>query len=326
MRTGRKRSAAAASVKPGSSSRPPEFSVAFDLGSNTLRAVKRDCKRGEFVADFERIVRTADGLTETGEISRKAVERIVAALQEAEKRIEPAGAVCRAVATEALRRAANGREVLRELERRTGVRFEIVGGEEEAGLTLLAVRKRLQNLGREADAFVLADIGGGSTELVFVGGGKVLSRSFPLGIVTLSQEAGTLENIERLLPEKLAAMKSFVAGAAEMRERPKMLVATAGTPTTVAAMKLGMEYGGYDAGRINGMKLRKEELRVHLKRLFRMSRAEREKAVGAGRDDLIAAGILIFEGIFDVTGFDECLVVDDGLREGVALRLCGESF
>lgn len=296
--------------------------VGLDLGSNTLRAVKRDCERGLFVGEYERIVRTADGLAECGRISEAAVERIIAALNEARERIGFDDAVIRAVTTEALRRAENGGEVLERIFRETGVRFEIIDGQEEARLTLLAVRIRLKALGIKADSLILVDIGGGSTELVFVRGDEVRSRSFPLGIVTLSQEAGSLSGVERLLPRKLKPLRDFVAESRQDRALPSLLVATAGTPTTVAAMKLGMEYATYDAGRVNGTRLERAELRHWLNRLLAMDPSERRRTVGVGREDLIAAGILIFEGIFLVTGFDECIVIDDGLREGVAIELC----
>ncbi len=301
----------------------PKFSIGIDLGSNTLRAVKRDCEKGVFVAEYERIVRTADGLTETGRIAPKALERIVAALDEARKQIGFDGAVLRAVTTEAMRRAENAVEVLKTIQEKTGVAFEIIEADEEARLTLMAVRYRLRVLNEPEDSFVLVDIGGGSTELIIVVGGRTLSRSFPLGIVTLSQEAqGDLARVESLLEIRLKPLEKFVMEAVEVAGRPKRFIATAGTPTTIAAMKHGMNYHSYDAGRINGTRLERRELREWLAKLLAMSPRERERTVGVGRDDLIAAGILIFEGIFRVLGFEECLVIDDGLREGVALELC----
>ena len=298
--------------------------VGIDLGSNTLRAVKRDCEAGEFVAEYEKIVRTADGLAWSGQISEAAVERVLAALGEAQERLGFEGVRLRAVTTEALRRAANREEVLARIERESGIRFEVIDGEEEARLTLLAVEKRLERLGRETERFVLADIGGGSTELIFRRPGETVSRSFPLGIVTLSQEAeGSLERVAELLEAKLEPLRAFVREQRERGGETGSFVATAGTPTTVAAMKLGMEYAGYDSRRINGTRLERSELFLHLERLLAMDKTARERAVGVGREDLIAAGILIFEGIFRVLEAEECVVIDDGLREGVALALCG---
>jgi len=99
-------------------------------------------------------------------------------------------------------------------------------------------------------------------------------------------------------------------------------IATAGTPTTVAAMKLGQTYACYDPKKINGTALQKEELDFYLKKLLAMPLDEREETVGVGRSDLIAAGILIYKQIFDLVEFDSGIVIDDGLREGVALENC----
>jgi len=300
------------------------LSIGIDLGSNTLRVVKRDCERGEFVSEYEKIVRTADGLQESGRIDDAAVDRIIQALREAREKIGFDGATLRAVTTEAMRRASNRREVLRQIEAKTGIRFEIIEGDEEAALTLLAVERRLTSLSEPSDSFVLVDIGGGSTELIFRYPDGTISRSFPLGIVTLSQEAGSLEKVGKLLPQKLPPLRDFVEEVYREHGRVRSFVATAGTPTTVAALKLGMDYRSYDAKRITGTRLQRNELEIYLNRLLAMEKAEREKAVGVGRDDLIAAGILIFEALFDLLGFDECIVIDDGLREGVTISLCSE--
>ncbi len=298
------------------------FAVGIDLGSNTLRVVKRDCESGEFIAEYEKIVRTADGLQQNGLISDEAVDRIVQALKEARECVDFEGAVLRAVTTEALRRASNREAVLQRIEEETGVAFELIDGEEEAALTLLAVGRRLESLLETSDSFVLVDIGGGSTELIFCYPGKTLTRSFPLGIVTLSQEAGSWERVGELLTKKLPPLRDFVEAIYGQYGRVESFVATAGTPTTVAALKLGMDYRTYDAKRINGTRLQRNELEIYLHKLLAMDKTEREKAVGVGRDDLIAAGILIFEALFDLLGFEECIVIDDGLREGVAISLC----
>jgi len=103
---------------------------------------------------------------------------------------------------------------------------------------------------------------------------------------------------------------------------PNAFVATAGTPTTVASMKLGFNYETYDANKINGTILLKNDLDFYLKKLLDMPFDKREIAVGTGRSDLIAAGILIYKQLYTLLDFNECVVVDDGLREGVALQSC----
>jgi len=169
---------------------------------------------------------------------------------------------------------------------------------------------------------VLVDIGGGSTELIFEYANETVSKSFPVGIVTIAQSYETLENIEQVLPREMLDMQMFCAEMLATKGKPSSFIATAGTPTTVAAMKLGFNYETYDAVKINGTTLQKEELDFYLKKLLSMPFEEREIAVGTGRSDLIAAGILIYKQLYTMLEFENCVVIDDGLREGVALEMC----
>ena len=296
--------------------------VAIDLGSNTLRVLEYDCTNDRPTAEYEKIVKTADMLEQTGVIHHEAVERVIYAIKEAQKQIDFAGQPIKAVTTEALRRAKNADEVVERVAHESGVVFEIIDAKEEARLTLLAVQHRLMKLQFGACSFVLVDIGGGSTELIFVYDNKVLSRSFPVGIVTIAQKYGVLEKIETALDEEMFEMQKFVAEIYATRGKVESFVATAGTPTTVAAIQLGMTYETYNASKINGTTLDKEALENALKRLLSLPIEQREQLVGTGRSELIAAGILIYKKLFDLLEFGQGIVIDDGLREGVALDYC----
>ena len=87
-------------------------------------------------------------------------------------------------------------------------------------------------------------------------------------------------------------------------------------------MKHGLNYETYDASKINGTSLEVNELDIYLKELLSMPFEQREITVGTGRSDLIAAGILIYKQLFGILGFESCVIIDDGLREGVAIELC----
>ena len=303
-----------------------KYVVALDLGSNTLRVTKLECATGKFVAAYEKIVKTADMLGSTGVIHHEAVDRVIYAIKEAKAEIGFFDAAVRAVTTEAIRQAHNSDEVLARIAKETGVSFEIISGDEEAALTLLAVKHRLEKLHHAARNFVLVDIGGGSTELIFHYGDETLSKSFPVGIVTIAQRYGTLTDIEKALSEEMLEMQMFCAEVYATKGKTEAFIATAGTPTTVAAMKLGLNYETYDARKINGTSLKEEELDLYLKKLLAMPFEERERAVGTGRSDLIAAGILIFKEVYRIVEFGSCIVIDDGLREGVALKACANSY
>lgn len=298
--------------------------ITIDLGSNTLRVLEYDCITGTQIAEYEKVVKTADGLVHHGLINNEAVNRVISAIQEAQAQIDFSSSLVKAVTTEAVRRAVNSDEVLSRIKKETGVHFQIISGEEEARLTLLAVKHRLSALQYASESFVLIDIGGGSTELIFHYGNETVSKSFPLGIVTIAQTHETLENIEKVLPKEMAEMQLFCDHLYHSKGKVNAFVATAGTPTTVAAMKHGQNYETYDASKINGTSLEIDELDFYLKKLLSMPFEERETAVGTGRSDLIAAGILIYKELFRLLGFKSCVVIDDGLREGVAIEACSQ--
>lgn len=296
--------------------------IAIDLGSNTLRVIQLDCEKSQFIAEYEKIVKTADGLATTGIVSDAAVERVIAAILEARMLIDFDKHRLKAVTTEAIRKAGNAKAVLEKIKKETGVVFEVISGDEEARLTLHAVKHRLSQLHHASRNFVLVDIGGGSTELIFHYEDEVLARSFPIGILTIAQTYNTLEAIHQALPDAMLGIEKFCAEIFSTKGHLNALVATAGTPTSVAAMKLGQTYATYDASKINGTTLTVDELDLYLEKLLAMPFKERETVVGTGRSDLIAAGILIFNHLFQILECDKCVVVDDGLREGVALEGC----
>jgi len=294
--------------------------IAIDLGSNTLRVLKYDCKNQKRVAEYEKIVRTANSLNSKGIIDNQAIKRILEGLYEAKAQIDFGNCKIEAVATEAMRVAKNSQEVLELIKSKSEIEFTVISPEIEAKLTLEAVKNRLNTLGLKHD-FTLVDIGGGSTELSFYKNNKIITKSFKLGIVTVVNEAKKLEDIKELVKNKTKEIKEF---AKKYLEQELIFVATAGTPTTVAAMKLGMVYQTYNPNRINGAKLEINELNYYLDKLLKMNKKEKEIAVGVGRDDLIVAGIIIFKEIYKILNKQEAIIIDDGLREGVALSMCKE--
>jgi exopolyphosphatase/guanosine-5'-triphosphate,3'-diphosphate pyrophosphatase len=296
--------------------------IAIDLGSNTLRVLVYECLSGTRIFEFEKVVRTADGLVQSGLISKEATARVIATIKEAQAKIDFSSSRVKAVTTEAMRRASNSAQVLDEIKKETGVSFEIISGDEEARLTLKAVKHRLATLAHTSDSFVVADIGGGSTELIFHYGEETFSQSFPVGIVTIAQTHATLEAIGGALPAAMQEMSLFCQKVYQAKGKVQAYVATAGTPTTVAAMKLGQSYERYDASKINGTSLQLHELDIYLEKLLSLNPEERQIAVGTGRADLVAAGILIYKQLYRLLGFETCIVIDDGLREGVALDAC----
>jgi len=295
--------------------------IGIDLGSNTIRIVKIDCKTYEKLGEYEKIIKTADGLVQTGKISKEAVERIINAINEAKEKIDFNDKI-RAVATEALRRAKNKEDVLKEIKQKTGIQFEIIPPEIEASLTASAVEVCLKKQGINEKNFLLVDIGGGSTEITLKHKDNIIAQSFRLGIVTLTQKYKTPEAIRYAVKKYSKEIKIFIDMLFNAHKKPKIFVASSGTPTTIAALKKGLDYFTYDPEKINGTVVNIDDLDIWLERLMKMEMKKREKLVGVGRGDLIISGIYIFKEIFKITKYKECIVCDDGVREGAAIEMC----
>jgi len=297
--------------------------IAIDLGSNSLRILKMNCQTKERLGSFHKTVKTADGLAMTGEINSDALKRVVLALNEAKEELDFSDAEVKAVTTEAIRQAKNGQDILNSIEEQTEIKFEVIDGVEEAKYALVATKNRLKLLGKEPKSFMMVDIGGGSTEMMFhYGEDKSFSKSFQVGIVTVTQKFKGLVALADAIPLLMNPMRHYYNEVVSQYGEVELFIATAGTPTTIAAMKHGMEYETYDAQKIHGTILSQKELVEKLMELIEMTPEQRVKTVGVGRDDLIASGILIYDEIYTISGFKESTVIDDGIREGVAFSMC----
>ena len=295
--------------------------IAIDLGSNTLRAIKTDTNTKEKIDEFERIVKTADKLVQNGDITDEVIDRIINALNDMKKRFNAnKNDKIKAIATEALREAKNKDYVLQKIKQNTGIEFEIISPEQEAYLTAIAVEECLKKSSINGyNHFLLVDIGGGSTEVTIKNKENFLSESFKLGIVTLTQKHKTPEAIKQAIKKRAKNIKIFLDFAFKTLRKPKIFVASSGTPTTIAALKLGMNYSTYDGSKINGTKITIEDLDLWAEKLMKMEMNKREKLVGIGRGDLIISGIYIFKEIFKLANYKECIVCNDGLREGIII-------
>lgn len=286
--------------------------IAIDLGSNTIRFIEFD--GNSWGKGFEKIVRTAESLHQTRRVGTPAIERIISAIEEAKTHLDFSAHTVVACTTAAMRMAENQTEAIDAIEAATGIRFSIIDAHREASLTLKAVRYRLTKIGMEPSTFVMADIGGGSTELIRVDPESVFSISMNIGIVTLSESADKPPLLESKIDEfkaRILADFGTVANSA--------LVLTAGTPTTIAAFLNGMDYDHYDASRINGYSLGLEGCYHVYDQLLAMDETTRRRYVGVGRENLIMAGILMVTAIYEALGYREAIIIDDGLREGIAL-------
>lgn len=296
--------------------------VTIDLGSNSFRVLKYDCKNHKIVSEYNEVVGMADGLVDTGIISKEAIQRVIKAISYSVEVINynPLDAVC--VTTAAMRKASNNKEVLEYLKDKTGTNFSIIDGNEEARLTLLAVKYALKREKINSENFVLLDIGGGSTEIIVNTNDKYEAHSFDFGIVTMTQKFLNHGDLHEDLENRKTEIKAFLNSLNIEDLKDYSFVATAGTPTTIAAIKLGQDFFSYDRNIVNGTIVNLDDIENSLNIFKNSSNEDIAKLVGRGRVEFIEVGIFIYKMIFEVLDKNESIVLDDGLREGVAINYC----
>ena len=295
--------------------------VTIDLGSNSFRVLKYDCLNHKIISEYNEVVGMADGLVDTGLISKEAVQRVIAAISHSIEVINynPQDAIC--VTTAAMRKALNNKEILKYLRLEAKTNFSIIDGTEEARLTLLAVKYALKREKINSNNFVLLDIGGGSTEIIINTKDSYKAHSFDFGIVTLTQKFLNHNDLKNDLENKKLEIKLFL-DSLNIDFKDYSFVATAGTPTTIAAIKLGQDFFSYDRNIVNGTIVNLEDMTNCLNIFKNSSKEDIVKLVGRGRVDFIEVGIYIYKMIFEVLEKNESIVLDDGLREGVAINYC----
>lgn len=291
--------------------------TSIDLGSNSFRVLKFDCKSKKSLEEFDITVGTADGLSQTGNISKEALIRVINAIKKSIEVVDyiPEDAV--AVTTQALRIANNSKEILEEIRVQTGVNFQIIDGKREGELSLLSIQNALERENLKDDDFILIDIGGGSSELVIYQNGTNCIKSFAFGIVTLSQSSNQEKDLEIFEKEILDFLNINDYDISQ-----SLFISVAGTPSIVAALKHGLDNADYDKNIVNGTTLTAKEVLEIQNKLNSVSKDELIKKVGTGREDFINTGMLIYRLFFKTLNKELSIVFDDGLREGVALGAC----
>jgi exopolyphosphatase/guanosine-5'-triphosphate,3'-diphosphate pyrophosphatase len=306
---------------------------AIDLGTNNCRLLIARPSGGAFtvIDAFSRIVRLGEGLSQTGRLSDDAMDRAVGALAIcAEKLRRRNVSLSRSVATEACRRAANGREFAQRVHDETGIALDIIEPHEEARLAVLGCHKLLEPGDGPALIF---DIGGGSTELVLIeqsdAGPKIRAWwSAPWGVVSLTESEGreALEGADRVTAYKRMrerarhAFSRFATMLPEPTEGIRLL-GTSGTVTTLASVHLSLPT--YDRRAVDGLHVPMEAMQKISAMIAAMDYEERIAlpCIGSERADLVVAGCAILEAIMEIWPARNLGVADRGIREGILRAL-----
>ena len=299
--------------------------ASVDLGTNSTRVlVGRPTGAGLEILDRRNtITRLGQGVGASGHLAPEAVERTLDCLRGYREILDRHGVErVRVAATSASRDAANRDEFFGAVEALIGTRPELLSGAEEGRLSF---RGATGELDPASGPFLVVDIGGGSTEFI-VGADRVEGvMSVDIGCVRLTEK---FLHHDPPQPEELSACISLTDAYLDdvVREIPavaeaRTLVGLAGTVTTVAAVEIGLET--YDRDRIHHIHLTREAAEDVFRTLATESRADRVHNPGLeeARADVIVGGCCVLVALFRHLGFDEMIVSEADILDGLALSL-----
>jgi exopolyphosphatase/guanosine-5'-triphosphate,3'-diphosphate pyrophosphatase len=322
--------------------------AALDLGTNSCRMLVAQPKGSQFVVvdSFSKTVQLGAGLEASGKLSRASMNRTIQALRICEKKIEKHGVTrMRLVATEACRRARNAKEFIKQVRRETGLTIEIIGSEEEARLAVISCAPLVR---AGSEQLLIVDIGGGSTELVWIDLSQVdpddrsksimrLSSGFdrqglgdarvvdwisvPLGVATLKDQFIDVEDdsarfalMSWFFEESLA---TFSPATVAQPRKGFQIIGTSGTVTTVAASFLGLRR--YDRAKVDGLVMSSDQIDLVIREYLALGPEGRrtDPRIGRDRHTLIMSGAAILQALMRIWPTDQLSVADRGLREGL---------
>ena len=329
---------------------PDALYAALDLGTNSCRMLIAQPKGSGFhvVDSFSKSVQLGSGLERTGRLSRSSMNRTVQALRICQQKLQRNRVRrMRLVATEACRRAKNGRDFMRQIRRETGLSMEIIQPEEEARLAVVSCAPLVST---KTEQLLVVDIGGGSTELVWIDLSSVPRRdrpaaimrlrtgfqgddspfpaakvvdwiSVPLGVATLRDQFSDVEDdaarfalMSWYFEENLA---DFAPYKNEQAREGFQIIGTSGTVTTVAASHLGLKR--YDRTKVDGLRMTSDQIDKVIRSYLELGPQGRRQdpRIGEDRQALIMSGSAILQALLRCWPTDRLSVADRGLREGL---------
>ncbi|HEV7193421.1 MAG TPA: Ppx/GppA phosphatase family protein [Jatrophihabitantaceae bacterium] len=302
----------------------PTRVAGIDCGTNSIRLLIADARADGTLIDVVRemqIVRLGQDVDRTGRLAPEAIERTRVALAGYAAAIARHDAQrVRMTATSATRDAVNRDDFVQMVVATLGVAPEVITGADEAALSF---RGAVAGLPRLQTPVLVADIGGGSTEVV-LGNGALRAHSMNVGCVRMTErhlhgDPPTADQIGAAVRDVRAAI---VQAAADVPIRSAAtFVGVAGTVTTLAAIALGLD--SYDADAIHGSTMTAEQVADVTQQLLAMTRDERAAlpVMHPGRVDVIGAGALVLRTLMEQVGAAEVVVSEHDILDGIAMSL-----
>ncbi|MGD9505088.1 MAG: hypothetical protein AB7W37_09250 [Syntrophobacteraceae bacterium] len=313
--------------------------AAIDIGSHSVRLLIISHTALKGIVPLLRARRTtklAEGFGSDGRLAQEPMMASIEALREYAALVEAHGArSCIAGATGVIRKAGNGRALLEAIRSETGIPARVLSENEEA---FFSTKGALSALPGRSSSVVTFDLGGGSTEFLLIGPEEerpLWSASVFTGAATVAgrflrgdpTEHASIREAEAAVRLSLAPTLDALKARIKEAQIPFFdLIGTAGTVTTLAAMRLEMVK--YQPGRVNGLQLFREEIRQLTDRIAGLPVAARSSLPGLekGREDVILGGALVVLEILRQLGKDVFSVCDAGLPEGLAIHLLEEEL
>jgi len=299
--------------------------ASIDIGSNTARLLiiePKDDQKFNLLVSERNITRLGEGIEAQGKLTEHRIQTTLKVLSIFRQIcLENGDPPIFAVATSAVRESSNGQEFVRRAKKETGIDIKIITWEEEAKLTLEGVYWKIPHENRRVITF---DIGGGSTEFILSQGENIKDFcSTSLGVVRLTEKFITqhpidereYHSLQNHLQYELQTVKNKLSAFL-----PELLIGTAGTVTTLAALKENIY--PYDPEKIHGSTFSRPEAEAILDDLKGRSLSQRLllKPIETGREDLIIAGTAIVLETMRAFGCEILTVSEYSLREGLILR------
>ena len=305
--------------------------ASIDVGSNTTRLLLAQPLPHQTFQPLrvERIVTRLGGSFSPGKrLNRTSIERTLEALRSFAELLEGEG-VKKVIAagTGVLRQAKNRNAFVRAVREQTGFSLRILSGQEEAQATLRGVLGSLRDRNTPR---LITDVGGGSTEIIWMEGQTLRKTvSLNLGAVGMTEKflskdppsSTEMEALKRCVHSALQrVLRQWERGGLRTQALHPHLVGTAGTATTLGAIDLSLSV--YDPRKVNGHRISISKLRRMYRRLSSLSLKERGRIPGLekGREDLILAGSAILLNLMEVFRRSALEVIDSGLLEGILLE------
>src|SRR3954468_141474 len=302
--------------------------AAIDIGTNTIRLIVAEVQEDDTyrVLDEEReMVRLGEHLDRTGRLSDEAIERGLSALGKM-KAIADGFQITelRAIATSAVREAANGRTFTREVLRQHKVRIDVISGEEEAQLAFRSAARHFDIQGRST---AVVDIGGGSVEVILSAGMAIDQvYSLPLGAVRVTERFVRSDPLrEKHWKQMRDGIDHIIRGAfRQQAHRAEIMIGSGGTFTALAHMSKWQREGRH--GSVQGYVLTPAEIIHQLDRLREAPLETRRQMPGLSPDraDIILAGSSVISRLVRRLGSEQILVNERGIRDGLLLHMISE--